>query len=147
MIFVASEGRVKVDLLLGLFGSLRVFEDHMIVFIRVVLLHLLFLTLAPDFKGLGPLEEHLGRLRVRRRNLGRNVVIPQIDDPIQIVFGDLRLSNEVLELSDVAIHELFGPRLALLLLFLRHEYNGRMEVICNQYPISSKSWDMRCETK
>lgn len=108
----------------------------MIVFIGMVLLGMLILTPTPDLKGLSLLEEHLRRLRVGRLDLRRNVVISKIDDPIQIVFRDLRLRDEVLELSHVAIHEFFGPRLALLLLLLRHEYNGRMEVIWNQYPIS-----------
>lgn len=136
-ILVVSKGGVKVDLVFCLLSSLRMFEYHMIVFIgMMVLLCNVILAPTPNLKGLCLLEEHLRRLRIRRLDFRRNVVISKIDDPIQIAFRDLRLRDEVLEFSHVAIHEFFDPRLALLLLLLRHEYNGRMEVIWNQYPIS-----------
>lgn len=101
----------------------------MIVFVRRILLGILVMAPTPNLKGFSLLEERFRRLRIGRLDLRRNVVISKIDDPIQIIFGDVRLSYEVLELSHITIHELFGPRLAFLLLLLSHEYNGRMEVL------------------
>jgi hypothetical protein len=82
---------------------------------------LFFLAFASDFKGFSLFEKNLGRLRVFRCDLSRDIIISQVDDPIEVVFRDVGIFHEVAKLSHIPIHELFCSLLGLLLPVLQHQ--------------------------
>lgn len=47
-------------------------------------------------------------------------MIPEVDDPVEVTFGDVGVGDEVLEFSDIAIHELLDSQLLALVLLLLH---------------------------
>jgi hypothetical protein len=67
-----------------------VLQDHVVILIWIELSTTLFLlALASNLKGLCLLEKDFRRLRVLGRDLSGDIIISEVDDPIEVVFGDV----------------------------------------------------------
>ena len=119
-----------MKLLWGLPDSTVSSFQHMLILVRppsrkLVLAHTSPLKIGCFFKI------HLRRMRFCWFQITWSLIIPQINNPSEIIFSDIGVLHEMLKLSDIAIHKLLFSRLFLLLLLILHDINRRICLINN----------------
>ena len=94
-------------------------QYHVIIFVGMKIYIPLFLVaFTSHLECFCFFEENLRWLRIFRCDLGGNIIISKVDNPVEVVFGYIGILHEVAKLGDVAIHELFCAWFRLLFLIL-----------------------------
>jgi len=119
---VTPQRAVKFDLILGLMHFLDIFEENLIELIREYFGWLLLVAFSRfDLKSFGLFEVHFRRTRMQSFGINGRAIVPEVNDPIEVVLSYEAILHEMLEFSDVATHEI-----SLLLFrsffFFRHLY-------------------------
>ena len=94
-------------------------QYHVIIFVGMKMCISFFLvTFTSHFECFCFFEENLRCLWIFTCDLGRNIIISKVNNPVEVVLGYIGILHEVAKLGDVAIHELFRAWFRLLFLIL-----------------------------
>lgn len=103
---------------------------HMLILVRSSSRNLILANTSP-LKIRCLFKVYFRWMRLSWFHIARNLIIPQINHPSQVILSDVRMLHEMLKLSNISIHKLFFSSFFLLLLLILHVINRRICLINN----------------